>query len=132
MTVDSYDIALSFAGEDRAYVEMVADQLRGRSVSVFYDRYNEADLWGKDLYTHLVDVYRKRAKFTLMFISKHYREKLWSNHERRAAQSRAFEDAIDYILPARLMTLKYQVYCQQPLILIFVLNLRRKLRRLYV
>ena len=101
MTADSYDIALSFAGEDRAYVEMVADQLRGRSVSVFYDRYNEADLWGKDLYTHLIEVYRQRAKYTLMFISKHYREKMWANHERRAAQSRAFEDAADYILPAR-------------------------------
>jgi hypothetical protein len=96
-----FEIALSFAGEDRAYVEMVADQLRARGVSVFYDRYEETDLWGKDLYTHLVDVYMKQAQYTLMFISAHYLQKLWTNHERRAAQARAFEEAREYILPAR-------------------------------
>ncbi len=96
-----YDIALSFAGEDRAYVEMVAEQLKARNISVFYDRYEEDDLWGKDLYVHLTDLYRTKAKYTLMFISKHYREKVWTNHERRAAQSRAFEESDEYILPVR-------------------------------
>jgi hypothetical protein len=96
-----YEVALSFAGEDRTYVEMVADQLRGRSVSVFYDRYQEADLWGKDLYAHLVDLYMKQARYTLMFISVHYRNKVWTNHERRAAQARAMEEAGEYMLPAR-------------------------------
>lgn len=37
----------------------------------------------------------------IMFVSRHYRDKLWTNHERRAAQARAFSDASDYILPAR-------------------------------
>jgi hypothetical protein len=80
---------------------MVAEQLRFRGVSVFYDLYEKADLWGKDLYIHLTDVYRSKARYTLMFISKHYREKIWTNHERRAAQSRAIEEAQEYILPAR-------------------------------
>jgi hypothetical protein len=36
-----------------------------------------------------------------MFVSEHYREKLWTNHERRAAQARAFENSDkEYILPA--------------------------------
>ena len=96
-----HDIALSFAGEDRSYVQMVAEQLRSRGVSLFYDEYEKADLWGKDLYTHLIDVYRNKARFTLMFISAHYREKIWTNHERRAAQSRAMEEQQEYILPAR-------------------------------
>jgi hypothetical protein len=96
-----FDVALSFAGEDRAYVEMVAEQLRARGVSVFYDLYEKADLWGKDLYTHLSDVYRTKARYTLMFISSSYREKVWTNHERRAAQSRAIEETGEYILPAR-------------------------------
>ena len=98
---EQYDIALSFAGEDRAYVEMVAEQLKARNISVFYDLYEEENLWGKDLYVHLTDLYRKKAKFTLMFISKHYAEKLWTNLERKAAQSRAFEKSSEYILPAR-------------------------------
>lgn len=96
-----YDIALSFAGEDRAYVDRVAQGLRDRGVKVFYDLFEEVDLWGKDLYAHLIDVYREQAQFTVMFISAAYGEKLWSNHERKAAQARAFQEAREYILPAR-------------------------------
>ncbi|WP_308389815.1 TIR domain-containing protein [Acidithiobacillus sp. AMEEHan] len=96
-----HQVALSFAGEDRAYVEIVAEELRARGVSVFYDRYEEVDLWGKDLYVHLSSVYRNKAQYTLMFISRHYQQKVWPNHERRAAQSRALDEGREYILPAR-------------------------------
>ena len=96
-----FDIALSFAGEDRAYVEAVAHELRNRGIKVFYDSFEEADLWGKDLYAHLTEIYQKRARFTVMFISKNYNRKLWTNHERRAAQAKAFQEAQEYILPAR-------------------------------
>jgi hypothetical protein len=96
-----FDIALSFAGEDRAYVDRVANLLRDRGVKVFYDLFEEAELWGKDLYVHLNDLYQKRARFTVMFISAVYGAKLWTNHERRAAQARAFQEAQEYILPAR-------------------------------
>lgn len=97
----NYDIALSFAGEDRPYVDQVANLLQKRGVKVFYDLFEEADLWGKDLYVHLSEVYHKSAQFTVMFISKAYADKLWTNHERKAAQSRAFQEAQEYILPAR-------------------------------
>lgn len=36
-----------------------------------------------------------------MFISKEYSQKLWTNHERRSAQARAFIENREYILPAR-------------------------------
>lgn len=91
-----YHVALSFAGKDRAYVERVAQRLAAEGVSVFYDKFEEATLWGKDLYTHLRDVYENKALFTVMFISEHYRTKLWTNHERESAQSRAFEDNREY------------------------------------
>ncbi len=97
----NFDVALSFAGEDRTYVDQVARLLRDRGVKVFYDLFEEADLWGKNLYTHLSDVYQNRAKFTVMFISAAYCEKLWTNHEREAAQARAFQEAQEYILPVR-------------------------------
>ena len=94
-----YDIALSFAGEERDYVDRVANLLKERGVKVFYDLFE--DLWGKDLYVHLSEVYNKRARFTVMFISKAYANKLWTNHERKSAQARAFQEAQEYILPAR-------------------------------
>jgi len=100
-TAADYDVALSFAGEDRVYVEEVARALTGAGVKVFYDKLEVADLWGKNLYTHLSDVYRKRARFTVMFISRSYAAKRWTNHEREAAQARAFADSREYILPAR-------------------------------
>ena len=96
-----YDVALSYAGEDRPYVDQVAAILQGKRVRVFYDRYEQVTLWGKDNYDHLADVFENRAHFVVMFISKHYAEKVWPNHERKAAQARAVKERREYILPAR-------------------------------
>lgn len=40
-----YDIALSFAGEDRSYVEVVANLLLKKKVRVFYDNFETSNLW---------------------------------------------------------------------------------------
>jgi hypothetical protein len=96
-----HEIALSFAGEDRAYVEMVARFLKAHDASFFYDDYSVVDLWGKDLYSHLADVYSKADRYVVMFVSQHYAAKVWTNHERRAAQSRALTERGEYILPVR-------------------------------
>lgn len=96
-----YDVALSFAGEDREYVEQVANILHQLGIKVFYDKYEEANLWGKDLYTHLDDVYQRKSEYCVIFISKHYKNKLWTNHERESAQARAFQERREYILPVR-------------------------------
>lgn len=101
MPSQKYDVCLSFAGEDREYVERVAAALRAADVSVFYDRYYEVDLWGKNLYEHLSSVYRDQARYCVMFISRHYAEKLWTKQERRSAQERAFRESEEYILPVR-------------------------------
>jgi hypothetical protein len=96
-----YDVCLSFAGEDRTYVEKVARALRAAGIRVFYDRYEQVALWGKDLYTHLNDVYGNAARYCVIFVSKHYARKVWTNHERSAAQERALSENREYILPAR-------------------------------
>jgi TolB-like protein len=96
------DVCLSFAGEDRPYVERVAAALRTAEVSFFYDSYEQVSLWGKDLYQHLDDVYRNRATYCVVFISRAYSEKLWTKHELKSAQARAFEANREYILPVRL------------------------------
>jgi hypothetical protein len=46
-------------------------------------------------------VYANRARFTVVFISSHYARKLWTNHERKSAQARAFKERSEYLLPAR-------------------------------
>lgn len=100
-TVFSYDIALSFASEQRDYVEKVASILTKEGIKVFYDKFEESSLWGKDLYEHLDDVYRKKSKYCIIFISKEYSNKIWTNHERKSAQERAFRENAEYILPVR-------------------------------
>ena len=97
-----YDVALSFAGEDRSSAEQLARCLTENDVRVFYDKYEEATLWGKDLYEHLAWVYRDAARYCVLFISKHYANRLWTTHERRNAQARAFREKEEYILPIRL------------------------------
>lgn len=94
-----YDVCLSFAGEDRPFVDRVARALTAKGLQVFYDKYEQAELWGKDLYTHLDEVYRMRGSFCVIFVSAHYKRKLWTNHERRSAQARAFLENDEYILP---------------------------------
>ncbi|MCX6170009.1 MAG: TIR domain-containing protein [Ignavibacteriales bacterium] len=97
-----YQVALSFAGEDRAYADQVANCLRKKSVKVFYDNFEEDILWGKDLYEYLDNIYRKESRFCVMFLSENYAKKVWTNHERQSAQARAFQKNEDYILPVKL------------------------------
>jgi hypothetical protein len=96
-----FDIALSFAGEDRPYVDRVANLLRDRGIRVFYDKFEESSLWGKNLYDYLTDVYTNKARYTIMFISKYYAQKSWASLERQSMQARAFQENEEYILPAR-------------------------------
>lgn len=97
-----YDVAISFAGEDRSVAELICRKLVTCGLNVFYDEYEQADLWGKDLYQHLTTVYRDDSKYCLMIISEHYIKKQWTTHERKAAQARAFRENREYILPLRL------------------------------
>ena len=100
-----YDVALSFAGEDRPYVSEVAKALKGLDIRVFYDEFEESRLWGKDLATVFGDVYARQAAFCVMFISEAYARKAWTNHERRfAIQAMIERTDREYLLPARFDT----------------------------
>ena len=97
----SYDVCLSFAGEDRVYVETVARHLQAAGVRTFYDEFEKVSLWGKDLYSHLHDIYQNQATYCVLFISIHYASKAWTKHERQSAQARALNSNVEYILPTR-------------------------------
>lgn len=99
--VKKYDVVLSFASENREYVRAVAVTLQAAGIKVFYDEFEQANLWGKNLYVHLDEIYRNEAHFCVMFISEHYLRKTWTNHERESVQARAFQTKEEYILPAR-------------------------------
>jgi len=96
-----YDVAISFAGEQREEARAIAGCLKGAGIEVFFDEYNDADLWGKDLYEHLSDVYQNQAQYCVILVSRAYADKVWTTHERRNAQARALREKREYILPVR-------------------------------
>jgi hypothetical protein len=98
----TYDIALSFAGEDRKWADALAMALRKNGISVFYDEFEKAELWGKDLFQYLNKVYRRKAKFCVVLSSKNYLRKKWTRHELQSAQVKAFGQTQEYILPLKL------------------------------
>jgi hypothetical protein len=60
-----YDVAISFAGEQREHAGAIAACLKAAHVTVFFDEYNEAALWGTNLVERLAGVYEHRARYSL-------------------------------------------------------------------
>ena len=102
--VDGYewDVAVSFAGEDRPLAHDVVRRLQEAGVRVFYDHDHVSTLWGENLVDLLHAIYSRQARFALLFLSRHYLAKNWSNHERQSVQERALTQRSPYILPVRI------------------------------
>lgn len=81
-----FDVALSFPGEVRAYIETVARQLvriLGNN-TVFYDSFYKSQLAMPNLDTALQDLYGTRARLVVVFLSEDYANKKWCGIEFRA------------------------------------------------
>lgn len=96
-----YEVALSFAGEQRGYVEAVARTLQARGVAVFYDRFETVRLWGMDLAEEFQRIYEHGSGKVVMFVSEEYVDKYWTRHERRSAISRHLDEDEEYVLVVR-------------------------------
>lgn len=96
----TYDVCLSFAGEQRNYVRAVQAALHEKSVRSFFAEERQLDLWGTDLAERFDRVFREQAAYCVAFVSKEWVQKAWPKHERRSALARALiEDG--YLLPVR-------------------------------
>ena len=98
---EQYEVALSYAGEQRCYVQSVARALQSRGIAIFYDGFEPVQLWGKHGTEFFDQVFAQQAKYAAMFISKDYVGKMWPRFERRSILSRAVQEGGDYILPVR-------------------------------
>lgn len=97
----AFDVALSFAGEQRDYAAKVHSILMSKGIKCFYDEFYQAQLWGTNLAEYLHNVYYSQSEYCIMLISKEYIEKAWPTHERRSAIAKQIEQAgvREYILP---------------------------------
>jgi len=86
ITSHTFDVAFSFPGEVRGYVESVAAELE-KAIgpnSYFYDNNYLAQLARPSLDTLLQDIYRNRSRLIVVFLCEKYQEKEWCGIEFRA------------------------------------------------
>ncbi len=89
--VGEYDVAISFAGEDREFAEALATALVAEGLSVFYDRERTARLAGENLVVLLSRVFRNEARYSVPIVSRHYPESKWTHVELEAMQARRMQ-----------------------------------------
>lgn len=92
----SYDVALSFAGEDRPMAEALNDELEERGLVVFYDHTEQARILGEDLERFFEPIYSAEADFVVVVLGPSYGQKRWTRFE-----SDAFEERFDqgHVIP---------------------------------
>lgn len=94
-----YDVCFSYASENREYVRKTADLVSKMGIRLFYDEHKRAEVWGKNLREYLKQIYKEKAKFCVVFISKDYASKKWTMHELDSVLERTPSDR--FILTVR-------------------------------
>ena len=98
-----FDVAISVAKENRGYARELAFVVREAGFAVFYDEFYPEYLWGKNLAITFDEIFRKRSRFCVLFVSHHYLDRVWTLQEMRSALGRAVEEkGNEYILPVRI------------------------------
>src|SRR5579859_1847598 len=96
-----YDLAISFASEERTIARQIAEVISTKAYNVFYDEFETDKMWGKDLSVLLGEVFGETSKFCLIVISQHYIAKQWTNLEWKSAAVKALKEKDAYILPLK-------------------------------
>lgn len=97
-----YDVSFSFAEEDNAFVQEVANHLKRRNPNYYYYKEDLVKNWGKDLEKYLAPIYRRQSRLCVVFVSTAYREKVWTKFELDKATERAKRNIPEYILPVKM------------------------------
>lgn len=94
-----YDVAFSFAGEHRDYVERTKLACEALGLRVFYDKDKSNDWWGRNFLAEQRVVYGRLARYFVPFISVEYFSKPVPSDEFDAAMWTDVERGGGYILP---------------------------------
>lgn len=76
-----FDVALTFAGEDRSFVEKLKECLESQGYSVFYDFDYQHDILGQDVEEYLKPIYSKECRYVVAVIGEMYGRKQWTELE---------------------------------------------------
>ena len=78
---ENYDVALSFAGEDRAFAEHLRDALEDLGHAVFYDLAEQHRILGEDVEAYLGPIYKSGSRFVVPILGEMYGRKRWTLFE---------------------------------------------------
>ena len=95
---ETYDVALSFAGEDRAYAEVLYVHLSDAGWVVFYDHAEKHQILANRLDEYLAPIYKENAQLIVAILGEQYGMKRWTIFE-----SEQFRHRIDAgeVIPIR-------------------------------
>src|SRR5262249_20192807 len=77
-----WDIALSFAGENRELAEYLDAKLTVLDVPVFYDANFEANYLGKTWSAQFKKIFGEKSRYVVCILDRHHSDKLWRPFER--------------------------------------------------
>lgn len=86
--VTEYDVALSFAGEDRPFARSLNDFLEDADLSVFFDETEAARILGEDLEELFGPIYESEADYVVAVLGPKYGVKRWTRFESDAFRDR--------------------------------------------
>ncbi len=78
----NYDVALSFAPDDREIARRIADALKKEGIRVFFDETAGPELWGAELSEYFKKIYQE-SRLCVVLISKSYQQNNWTMFELR-------------------------------------------------
>lgn len=76
-----YDVALTFAGEDRSYAEHLRDELEDQGHAVFYDMAEQHLILGQDVEAYLGPIYASGSRYVVAVLGEMYGRKRWTLFE---------------------------------------------------
>ena len=94
-----YDIAVSFAGEQRGYVRETVAACKAKGLRVFFDEDKTNDWWGKNFIQEQRRTYSSQTRFFVPFLSSDYLAKPIPMDEFASAMMTAVKLGDGYILP---------------------------------
>jgi hypothetical protein len=77
-----FEVALSFAGENRALARFISESLTTLDVSNFYDEMFESNFLGTAWSSQFKDIFSRKSKYVVVILDKHHLEKIWPTFER--------------------------------------------------
>ncbi|MDW3193344.1 MAG: TIR domain-containing protein [Cytophagales bacterium] len=83
-----FDIAISFAGENRKLAKYIAEQLELIDVPVFYDELYESNYLGKAWSKEFERIFVHASQFVLCLLDANHRDKIWPTFERDCFKKR--------------------------------------------